>query len=108
MRGLPAVFDAKRRPWIDPDGADADADRRGRAPCPSGALRYELRAASPSAPTLPTSVRTLPGGGIALRGDLRIALEDGDLREMRAVLCDCGRTARSPFCDNSCKAETGA
>lgn len=39
--GLPEVFDTGRRPWIRPDGADAerlvDVVRR----CPSGALSYE-------------------------------------------------------------------
>jgi uncharacterized Fe-S cluster protein YjdI len=43
VRGLPAVFDASRRPWIQPANAPgaevADAVRR----CPSGALQYELR-----------------------------------------------------------------
>lgn len=39
-RGLPAVFDPKRRPWIDPLAASteeliAQVDR-----CPSGALSY--------------------------------------------------------------------
>ncbi|MFD4023878.1 (4Fe-4S)-binding protein [Streptomyces sp. NPDC058576] len=41
VRGLPEVFDTGRRPWIRPDGADAervvDVVRR----CPSGALQYE-------------------------------------------------------------------
>ena len=104
VRGLPAVFDAKRRPGIDPAGADAEqiaeVVRRG----PSGALRYELREGEAERPDSPTSITSLAGGGLALRGDLRIATEDGELRETRAVLCDCGRTAHAPFCDNSCKA----
>jgi uncharacterized Fe-S cluster protein YjdI len=43
VRGLPAVFDTKRRPWIDPDGADAEAVAAQVERCPSGALRYVLR-----------------------------------------------------------------
>ena len=40
VRGLPQVFDTKKRPWIDPDGAAADAVRAQVARCPSGALQY--------------------------------------------------------------------
>lgn len=43
VNGLPAVFDTKQRPWIQPDNASAEAvvDVVGR--CPSGALRIERR-----------------------------------------------------------------
>jgi uncharacterized Fe-S cluster protein YjdI len=43
VRGLPEVFDTKKRPWIQPDnapGAEVDAQV---ARCPSGALRIEPR-----------------------------------------------------------------
>lgn len=45
VAGLAAVFDNGRRPWIDPDGAPADAVVAQVARCPSGALRIEPRAA---------------------------------------------------------------
>lgn len=38
VRGLPAVFEPGRRPWIAPDAADADAVIRTVRRCPSGAL----------------------------------------------------------------------
>lgn len=41
VRGLPEVFDTGRRPWIQPDGADADRVAAVVRRCPSGALRYE-------------------------------------------------------------------
>jgi uncharacterized Fe-S cluster protein YjdI len=43
VRGLPGVFDVKRRPWIDPDGADADAVATQVERCPSGALQFRLK-----------------------------------------------------------------
>ncbi|MEV1044402.1 (4Fe-4S)-binding protein [Streptomyces sp. NPDC049916] len=50
VRGLPEVFDTARRPWIQPDAADAgrvvDVVRR----CPSGALRYERPEGGDSSP----------------------------------------------------------
>jgi uncharacterized Fe-S cluster protein YjdI len=42
VNGLPAVFDTKRRPWIAPDGADAETVAAQVKRCPSGALRYRM------------------------------------------------------------------
>ena len=104
VRGLPEVFDTSQRPWIQPDASDdavrvAEVVRR----CPSGALRYELASEDPEQPDSPTTFAAREGGGIAVRGDLRIETPGGELTELRAVLCDCGRTARGPFCDNACR-----
>ena len=40
VKGLPAVFDANRRPWIDPNGATADEIEAQVVKCPSGALKF--------------------------------------------------------------------
>lgn len=39
VRGLRAVFDVKRRPWVAMDGATAEQIEAQVARCPSGALR---------------------------------------------------------------------
>jgi uncharacterized Fe-S cluster protein YjdI len=41
VKGLPSVFDTKKRPWIRPDGAPADDVVAQVARCPSGALKIE-------------------------------------------------------------------
>ena len=41
VRGLPAVFDTKARPWIQPDNAPAADVVEVVGRCPSGALRIE-------------------------------------------------------------------
>ena len=41
VKGLPAVFDTTKKPWIDPDGASAEEVIAQVARCPSGALRIE-------------------------------------------------------------------
>ncbi|HAM02704.1 MAG TPA: hypothetical protein DCQ30_10850 [Acidimicrobiaceae bacterium] len=41
VRGLAAVFDANRKPWIDPDGASVEEVIAQVGRCPSGALRIE-------------------------------------------------------------------
>jgi uncharacterized Fe-S cluster protein YjdI len=42
MRGLPSVFNVSKKPWIDANGAAANAIAEQVKRCPSGALIYEL------------------------------------------------------------------
>ena len=39
VRGLPAVFDVRRRRWVAVEGASAEAIHAQIANCPSGALK---------------------------------------------------------------------
>lgn len=39
VRGLPAVFDVRRRRWVAPEAASADEIHAQIARCPSGALK---------------------------------------------------------------------
>lgn len=41
VKGLPGVFDSKRKPWIDPNGATADEVEKQVAKCASRALGFE-------------------------------------------------------------------
>jgi uncharacterized Fe-S cluster protein YjdI len=43
VRGLPAVFDVKRKRWIRPELATAEEVAAQVKRCPSGALQFELR-----------------------------------------------------------------
>ena len=103
LRGLPAVFDAKRRPWILPDGAQPDDVVRVVARCPTGALRtHPTEPTAREQPVTPTEVTALPGGPVLLRGDLHVTGSSGRAeRETRATLCSCGSTAIAPYCDGS-------
>ncbi len=99
LRGLPEVFDAKRRPWILPDAAPAQDVAEVVRRCPSGALHYRLADGEPEPPTTPTQISAREHEPIWLRGDLRIHTADGVITETRAALCRCGATANAPFCD---------
>ncbi|MES2701302.1 MAG: (4Fe-4S)-binding protein [Bacteroidota bacterium] len=41
-KGLEAVFDPRRKPWIDMDGAEAARIVEQVKACPSGALSYSM------------------------------------------------------------------
>jgi uncharacterized Fe-S cluster protein YjdI len=101
VRGLPAVFDTNRRPWILPDGADAESVVRVVERCPTGALRtHPSTPAAGEQPVTPTEVSVLPGGPVLLRGDLHVTGPGGSKeRETRAALCSCGGTDHAPYCD---------
>ena len=42
VRGLASVFDSKRSPWINPDGASPEEVIAQVGRCPSGALKIEV------------------------------------------------------------------
>lgn len=103
VRGLPGVFDVDKRPWIQPDKAQSELVAEVIRRCPSGALHYELAHGQPEQPERPTRVHPFDDGPLTLRGELVIDTSDGELSEVRAALCRCGRTQNQPFCDHECE-----
>ena len=102
-RGLPAVFDPERRPWIDPERADADAIAEVIRRCPTGALRYRRKdGGAEEIPEAEATMRVEPDGPLWVRGAIRLKLPNGATTEdTRVALCRCGRSAHKPYCDNS-------
>ena len=103
VHGLPAVFDPKRRPWIEPDAAGAERVAEVVRACPTGALRYEPAGGiEAERPEERNTVTIMPNGPLHLRGDLAFVSPDGvETREARAALCRCGASRKKPYCDNS-------
>ena len=103
VRGLPAVFDRERRPWISADRAAADEVGNTIERCPSGALQFRsLDGNQGERPSAVTTIAPTENGPLPVRGDLLVRREDGSLERMpRATLCGCGRSRNKPFCDNS-------
>jgi uncharacterized Fe-S cluster protein YjdI/CDGSH-type Zn-finger protein len=104
LRGLPAVFDTARRPWILPTGTDADAIASVIEKCPSGALHYTRLdgGASESSPE-PNTIVPMPRGPLVVCGRVQLRAPDGSLivEDTRLTLCRCGQSHNKPFCDNS-------
>ncbi len=106
VRGLPAVFDPKRRPWIDLD-ADEEAQIREQIHrCPSGALSY-ARIDDPidKEAVGGVRIRIIPSGPLVVLGDCEIETPEGEVKVLtdRVFLCRCGHSATKPFCDGSHK-----
>ena len=107
IRGLPKVFDATNRPWIDATKAAPEDLMRTIELCPTGALHYRRTDGVEEQPKATNTVRIEADGPLYFTGRLRIALPGGEtLDETRAALCRCGHSKDKPFCDNS-HLETG-
>ncbi|HBL28154.1 MAG TPA: hypothetical protein DD490_15075 [Acidobacteria bacterium] len=104
VRGLPAVFDSKARPWVRPDAAGAEEIAAVVARCPTGALHFEpaQRAAAEPVPA-ENQVTLVPHGPLYARGRIEIAAADGTVvaTDTRVALCRCGASKNKPYCDNS-------
>jgi uncharacterized Fe-S cluster protein YjdI/CDGSH-type Zn-finger protein len=105
--GLPTVFNVSERPWVQLDGADADAIAAVVRRCPTGALRAR-RVDEDRAPLDdgPVTIRAMRNGPLYVEGLVHVVDPDGATvtAEDRIALCRCGATRRPPFCDNSHRA----
>ncbi len=104
VHGLPRVFDPKRRPWIEPEHAPADAVAEVVERCPTGALHYARHDGGRGESTPErNAIKVAADGPLYLHGDVTVVNADGDeiLRDTRVALCRCGRSSNKPLCDNS-------
>lgn len=103
IRGLPSVFDAGRRPWVQPANARAHQVAEVVLRCPTGALHFQRKDGGPAESPAGVNTVTLRGGGpLYLRGDIELRLPDGSVvHDTRMALCRCGASQNKPFCDNS-------
>jgi len=104
VHGLPAVFDSKRKPWVDTKAARADEAAHAIERCPTGALQYERRDGGPQEAAPPkNTIRLAADGPLYLHGRVRVDDAQGQpvVRDTRVALCRCGRSALKPFCDGS-------
>jgi uncharacterized Fe-S cluster protein YjdI len=107
VRALPAVFDPRRRPWIDLNAVnDIDAIAQAVVRCPTGALQYE-RFDGGANESSPPGVQITPvkNGPNLVRGAVDVVDADGQTRrETRLALCRCGQSKHMPLCDNTHRA----
>jgi uncharacterized Fe-S cluster protein YjdI len=104
LNALPEVFDVRRRPWVDVEGASDEQIAAAVRLCPTGALRYEPRGDFPEEePDAVTTVQAGHLGPLYIRGRVRLVDGHGRLiaEETRVALCRCGASAHKPYCDNS-------
>jgi len=100
FHGLPSVFDPRKRPWVDMDGASVEAIVAQVRRCPSGAL--SLATGEPLEPPANASITASKNGPYLVRGDVEIVKPDGRVeRKSSCALCRCGHSGNKPYCDGS-------
>lgn len=104
VKGLPAVFDTDRKPWIDPSAAPAERIAQQVALCPTGALTVRTPEGTPIDRTeAEFSITEVADGPLYVRGEFSLVDDDGTPFEAgrRVALCRCGASQSKPFCDGS-------
>jgi uncharacterized Fe-S cluster protein YjdI len=105
VNGLPQVFDAQKKPWINAEGADTQAIIAQVNKCPSGALSYYLNEEAQEAASVQTEtiVEVSENGPVLVYGNLRIKDHQGNetVKTKVTAFCRCGASSNKPFCDGT-------
>ena len=103
IRELPEVFNLKKRPWINPDGADYREIMQVIEDCPSGALSYSVNGKKYEPPVRDIKIIVDRGGEYNIQGGIELSGEDNPTPAdpERYSLCSCGLTHHTPFCDGT-------
>jgi uncharacterized Fe-S cluster protein YjdI len=113
VRGLPAVFDSKATPWIQPAAAPFDRIAEVVARCPSGALAIRrtgsavagpATSSQPSAAGAPAALIVCAADGpLLLEGPIVVRDAAGAVVASggKVALCRCGQSGKKPFCDGA-------
>lgn len=107
-KNLAAVFDPRKRPWIDMSGADTQAIIDRVEKCPSGALswfRNDDQETKPEHIDVETIVEATPNGPLMVYGNIRVKDSRGNetVKHKVTALCRCGGSANKPYCDGTHK-----
>ena len=98
-----AVFDATKRPWIQPENGTVEGIENVIKACPSGALRFSIdNTALVHDRREESEIQIVANGPYIVRDidvDAEATGEGANPREM--ILCRCGLSKNKPFCDGT-------
>ncbi len=106
------VFNPRKRPWINMQGASTEEIIKIVNKCPTDALTYKWNKdidkekcmpVGKKEPEIITEIKIMENGPIIIKGSFKIIGTDGkELRQMKvATLCGCGNSGNKPFCDGT-------
>lgn len=109
-RELIEVFNPRKRPWVDMEGAPTEEIIRVVKLCPTQALSYEYNKdiesenqEQPATADIEAEVRVMEDGPIIIKGSFKIYDTEGqEIRHLKMTsLCRCGASNNMPFCDGT-------
>ena len=103
VSNLPSVFKKEGRPWIEPDGADAETIASLTHRCPSGALKTFMEGKQIDRQDDPAKIIIKTDGPYEVRGGIHLEIDDelSPPEPLRYSLCRCGASKNKPYCDGS-------
>lgn len=105
FRGLPNVFDPRKRPWVTPEHENGERIMEQIDKCPSGALSYFKNEVGQEEKQIDneTIVETTKNGPLLIYGNISIKDAEGIITKKHKVtaLCRCGSSENKPFCDGT-------
>lgn len=102
---LPGVFDSRKKPWIDPNGATTEEIINQVKQCPSAALSYYMNHERAGEVKVEHEViiEASKNGPLLVYGN--ILIKDSEGKETRqnkvTAFCRCGQSSNKPYCDGS-------
>jgi uncharacterized Fe-S cluster protein YjdI len=109
FKGLPQVFDPRKKPWITLENEATETIIKQVKQCPSGAISFtyknDLNAQNNSNIENESllKVQVTPAGPLLVHGNF--ALENNNeitpVNAKVTALCRCGHSSNKPFCDGS-------
>lgn len=108
-RELIEVFNPRKRPWVNMDGASTERIIEVVNKCPTDALTYSWidkdQEAPPQepAPEVINEIRIMKDGPVVVKGEFEITGSGkGAFKKMKMTsFCRCGASKNMPFCDGS-------
>ncbi len=109
FRGLPQVFDPRKKPWITLETQSTEAIINQVKSCPSGAIsfKYKKEIAIENSENKEQinllKVQVSPGGPLLLHGNFILDIDNSiqPIESKVTALCRCGQSNNKPFCDGS-------
>ena len=101
LRGLPRVFNLKKKPWANLEGAGSEEIVNVVRQCPSKALsikgvKFKEKVNSNVEVTL------IPGGPVIVRGGATVSdRKNKEVFNETVAFCRCSRSAKFPYCDGT-------
>ncbi len=109
FKGLPQVFDPRKKPWISLENEATEAIIKQVKQCPSGAISYTFKKDLNSQGNSNIEnnnllkVQVTPAGPLLVYGNF--TLENNNeitpVNSKVTALCRCGHSTNKPFCDGS-------
>lgn len=103
------VFNPRKRPWVNMNGASTNEIIRVVNMCPTDALTYKYNknivdaAVENKSVAVENEIRVMKDGPLVIKGNFKIIGTDGaEFKKLKMTsLCRCGASMQMPFCDGT-------